>query len=362
MYAAPDDEAHHARLPLSSSLPEGESDKGSLRESHVNYVYRGRFAPSPTGPLHFGSLIAAVGSYLEAKYHHGTWLVRMEDLDAPRCTVEAADDILRTLEAFGLHWDEDVIYQSQRTAAYKEALRQLQTIGAVYPCACTRKEIADSALHGIDGQIYPGTCRNGIQAGREGRAWRVRTDFSSAVRPELVEGQEGFDRLSPNGTIEFEDSLQGFVTQHLEHDIGDFVVKRADGLFAYQLAVVVDDALQNITHVVRGADLLASTPRQICLQQLLGFATPAYMHLPIVVNERGEKLSKQTLAAPVGTRNPSAALWRALSFLRQEPPAELANGDLPALWQWALANWRAEHLAGVKTLVCLPSVMADEFT
>lgn len=303
-------------------------------------VYRGRFAPSPTGPLHLGSLVAAVGSYLEAKYHHGAWLVRMEDLDAPRCTVKAADDILRTLEAFGLHWDEDVIYQSRRTAAYEEALRQLQTIGAVYPCACTRKEIADSALHGIDGQIYPGTCRHGIPVGREGRAWRVCTD---------------------NQLVEFDDALQGHISQHLENEIGDFVVKRADGLFAYQLAVVVDDAFQNITHVVRGADLLASTPRQIYLQQLLEFATPAYMHLPIAVNERREKLSKQTLAAPVGTRNPSAALWRALSFLRQEPPAELANGDLPALWQWARANWRAENLAGVETSVCLPSVMADEF-
>lgn len=292
-------------------------------------TYRGRFAPSPTGPLHFGSLVAAVGSYLEAKYHHGTWLVRMEDLDAPRCTVESGDDILRTLEAFGLHWDEDVIYQSQRTAAYEEALQQLQSIAAVYLCACTRKEIADSALHGIDGQIYPGTCRNGIPAGRQGRAWRVRTG---------------------NQLVKFDDALQGKISQYLENEIGDFVVKRADGLFAYQLAVVVDDAYQGITHVVRGADLLTSTPRQIYLQRLLGLPTPHYMHLPIAVNSQGEKLSKQTLAAPVGTHNPSAALWGALTFLQQEPPAELANYDLPVLWHWALANWRAENLAGIKTL------------
>lgn len=292
-------------------------------------TYRGRFAPSPTGPLHFGSLVAAVGSYLEAKHHHGSWLVRMEDLDAPRCTAEAADGILRTLEAFGLHWDEHIIYQSQRTAAYEETLQRLQTIAAAYPCACTRKEIADSALHGIDGQIYPGTCRNGIPAGRQGRAWRIRTNSEP---------------------VEFTDALQGKISQRLENEIGDFVAKRADGLFAYQLAVVVDDAFQGITHVVRGADLLASTPRQIYLQRLLGLTTPHYMHLPIAVNGQGEKLSKQTLAAPVHSSNPATALWHALVFLRQEPPAELASCDLPALWQWALANWHTENLAGIRTL------------
>lgn len=290
--------------------------------------YRGRFAPSPTGPLHFGSLVAAVGSHLEAKVHHGAWLVRMEDLDTPRCVPGAADDILRTLEAFGLHWDESIIYQSQRTTAYEEALQRLKDSGAVYPCCCTRREIADSALHGIDGQIYPGTCRDGIPAGREGRAWRVRTD---------------------NIPVEFEDGLQARVSQRLEDEIGDFVVKRADGLFAYQLAVVVDDAYQNITHVVRGADLLTSTPRQIHLQRLLGLDTPAYMHLPIAVNARGEKLSKQTLAAPVDVHNPSLTLWYALSFLRQEPPAELSNNGLSELWLWAHSHWRAERMVGIKT-------------
>jgi glutamyl-Q tRNA(Asp) synthetase len=323
--------------------------------------YRGRFAPSPTGPLHFGSLVAAVGSYLDAKHHHGTWLVRMEDLDTARCVLGAAENILRTLDAFGLHSDEPIIYQSQRTQAYDEALNKLQSIGAVYPCCCTRKEIADSALHGIERMVYPGTCRTGIPAGREARAWRVRTDLLLSVRPELVEGHmsssTGFDKLSPNGgAIEFDDALQGPITQHLESEIGDFVVKRADGLLAYQLAVVVDDAEQNITHIVRGADLLASTARQIYLQHLLGIASPHYMHLPIAVNEAGEKLSKQTLAAPVDVSNPAITLLRVLEFLQQAPPADLARSDVKTIWEWAIKNWNATKLRRIQTLPA-PSII-----
>ncbi len=295
----------------------------------MNTEYRGRFAPSPTGPLHFGSLVAAVGSYLEAKKHHGTWLVRMEDLDTPRTVAGAASAILQTLEAYGLHWDGPVLYQSERTDAYEHALHALQRSGMAYPCACTRREIADSALHGIEGPIYPGTCRHGVPAGRPARAWRVRTDDTP---------------------IAFDDALQGRVTQCLEREIGDFVVRRADGLFAYQLAVVVDDAYQNISHVVRGADLLLSTPRQIWLQRLLNLPTPQYMHLPIAVNERGEKLSKQTLAAPVTGTNISATLWNVLAFLRQEPPEALRQEALPMIWKWAVANWHAEQLAGMQTL------------
>ena len=288
--------------------------------------YRGRFAPSPTGPLHFGSLVAAIGSYLEAKKHNGIWLVRMEDLDTPRCVPGTADDILHALEAFGLYWDETVLYQSQRTAAYADALHELQKSGMAYPCACSRKEIADSALHGIEGQIYPGTCRNGIAAGKHARAWRVSTDAKA---------------------IEFEDELQGLNTQHLESEIGDFVIKRADGLFAYQLAVVVDDAFQGITHIVRGADLLASTLRQIYLQRLLGLPTPRYMHLPIAVNAQGEKLSKQTLAPPVCTAKPAASLLRALIFLRQEPPVELTDYDLNSVLNWAITHWDTSKLNGI---------------
>lgn len=298
--------------------------------------YRGRFAPSPTGPLHFGSLVAAVGSYLDAKHRHGTWLVRMEDLDLPRCIPGAPDDILRTLEIFGLVSDEPVIYQSQRNAIYEAALQRLIEIGAVYPCSCTRKEIADSALQGSEGFVYPGTCRHGMTHTRTIPAWRVRTDDTP---------------------VTFEDGLQGSQSQHLESEIGDFVVKRADGLFAYQLAVVVDDAAQGITHVVRGADLLVSTPRQIHLQRLLGLPVPQYMHLPVALNTAGEKLSKQTLAAAVDTRHPAATLWHVLRFLRQQPPAALRNASLSDLWEWAHAHWRPEILAGLRALPAL----TDEF-
>ncbi len=269
----------------------------------------------------------------------------------------AAEDILRTLAAFGLHSDEAVLYQSTRTAAYGEALLRLKNGGAAYPCCCTRKEIADSAVHGIEGPVYPGTCRGGIPPGREARAWRVRTDIFPSARPEHAERRigfdplrTGFDRLSPNGQLEFDDELQGRITQHLESEIGDFVVKRADGLFAYQLAVVVDDAFQGITHIVRGADLLASTPRQLHLQRLLGLPTPHYMHLPVAVNEEGEKLSKQTLAAPVDASQPAATLFGILRFLRQQPPADLAGGSVRTMLEWAIRNWDATKLRGIHTL------------
>lgn len=310
--------------------------------------YRGRFAPSPTGPLHFGSLAAAVASYLDAKRHGGAWLVRMEDLDGPRCIPGAADDILRTLEIFGLHWDGEILFQSRRTAAYEAALQVLQSQGVAYPCACTRREIADSAVHGIDGLIYSGTCRNGVHAhsphaAEEGAArtfaWRVRTDHVPRVS---VDEREG--------VVAFGDALQGHIAQQLESEIGDFVVKRADGLFAYQLAVVVDDGFQGITHVVRGADLLASTPRQIYLQRLLGLPTPHYMHVPVAVNEAGEKLSKQTLAAPVDRSRPAHTLWRVLDFLRQYPPEGLCGEPVEAVLQWAAANWQPDELRGVRAL------------
>ncbi len=263
-------------------------------------MVKGRFAPSPTGPLHFGSLVAATGSYIDARLRGGEWLVRIEDLDPPREVPGAADRILFDLERFGFRWDGEVLYQSTRDAAYQAALQQLIDAGHAYPCACSRREIADSAINGIEGPIYPGTCRAGLPPGKEGRAWRVRT------------------------------------SGELERNIGDFVVKRADGFWAYQLAVVVDDAFQAITHVVRGRDLEESTPRQMHLQKLLGYPHPVYTHLPVVLDTDGRKLSKSTGAHPLGPGYEVAALWDALDFLGRNPPPELKTGTVAALWAWAL--------------------------
>lgn len=291
--------------------------------------YRGRFAPSPTGPLHFGSLIAAVGSYLEAQTHAGEWQVRMEDLDPPREIPGAASMILNTLEAYGFEWDGPVLCQSTRSEAYETALDTLNQNGLLYPCACTRKEIADSGLRGIEGPVYPGTCRSGLNS-RETRACRIRTTLDE---------------------ISFIDAIQGQQSQILERDIGDFVLKRADGFYAYQLAVVVDDAAQAITHVVRGADLLDSTPRQIYLQRLLNLSTPHYAHLPVAANSAGEKLSKQTKALPLDKAQAPSTLCQALNFLGQHPPTELAAADLDTLWQWARAHWKIGAVPRNKSIV-----------
>lgn len=286
-------------------------------------MYRGRFAPSPTGPLHFGSLVAAVASLLEARTHHGQWLLRMEDLDTARMMPGAADDIVRTLIAFGFEWDGSILYQSRRLAAYAAAFDQLRQSGMIYPCACSRREIADSAVHGIDGMIYPGTCRNGLAAGRPARAWRVRVDDRELV---------------------FHDTIQGTVRQMLSRDIGDFVLQRADGYYAYQLAAVVDDAEQGITHVVRGADLIDSTSRQIYLQQLLALPTPQYSHVPVAANLAQEKLSKQTLACALDRQQPARQLWLALDFLGQEPPVALQGASPALLWQWARTYWQSVRI------------------
>jgi glutamyl-Q tRNA(Asp) synthetase len=301
----------------------------------MNSPYRGRFAPSPTGPLHFGSLVAAVASYLEARHRDGEWLVRIEDLDPPRVVAGAANDILRTLEACGMHWDGTVIYQSARHDAYHAALHQLRERGVIYPCACTRREIADSALAGVEGPVYPGTCRNGVADGKVARALRIDTRGAS---------------------IAFDDTLQGEVRQNVETEIGDFVLYRADQVFAYQLAVVVDDAEEGITDVVRGADLLDSTPRQIYLQQLLNLPSLRYMHVAIAVNAAGEKLSKQTLAAAIGAQQPLPELIRALHFLGQDPPRDLAAASVRELWQWAIAKWRIERVPRVRQLPAMPAV------
>jgi len=290
-------------------------------------LYRGRFAPSPSGPLHFGSLVAAVASCLDARCCGGEWLVRIDDLDPPRVVAGAADDILRALKACGMQWDGTLAYQSKRNDAYHAALHRLRAPGLVYPCACSRREIADSAAGGIEGPVYPSTCRNGTAAGKIARAWRIDTR---------------------GATIAFDDAIQGHVRQDIETEIGDFVLYRADGVFAYHLAVAIDDAEQGVTDVVRGADLLGSTPRQIYLQRLLGLPTPHYCHVPVALDAAGEKLSKQTLAAPVDAARPLPALVAALRFLGQEPPAELARSDCAALWQWAIPHWRRDRIPRVR--------------
>lgn len=307
------------------------SEQGAVPSASTpSPFYKGRFAPSPTGPLHLGSLVAALGSFLDARAHAGQWLLRIEDLDPPREQPGAADTILRSLEAHGLHWAGAVLYQHDRLEAYESAAQKLQQAGWAYPCACSRREIADSGLRGLEGPVYPGTCRNRLPAGKAARALRLRV---------------------PDATVfEFEDALQGTLRQDLAREIGDFVIRRADGLFAYQLAAVVDDAFQGITHVVRGADLLLSTPRQIYLQRRLGLPTPFYMHLPVVVNAAGEKLSKQTGALPLDDTEPSANLFLALMFLRQSPPQELQHAPAAELLLWARSHWQPTALRGILTL------------
>lgn len=282
--------------------------------------YIGRFAPSPTGPLHAGSLVAAMASYLDAKVHRGRWLVRIEDIDEARTVPGAAESILQCLAHLGMQWDGEVVWQSKRFALYQSAFERLRDF--IYPCGCSRKEVADSRLGtSSDGAaIYPGTCRNGLQAGKAARAFRLRV-------PEPGQADE---------YITFEDRWVGSMAQHLASEVGDFVLKRADGFWAYQLAVVVDDAAQGITHVVRGADLLDSTARQIYLQRLLKLPTPQYLHVPVVTNTEGEKLSKQTGAQAIDPDRPKQALLEAANFLGL--PVGRTD-SISEFWNKATAAW-----------------------
>ncbi|MDB5797315.1 MAG: tRNA glutamyl-Q(34) synthetase GluQRS [Paucimonas sp.] len=286
--------------------------------------YVGRFAPSPTGSLHAGSLVAALASFLDARVHGGSWLVRIEDVDEARTVPGSADDILQTLRTLGMQWDGELIWQSRRSGLYQQACTQLGE--HVFGCACTRKEIEQaSGRLGSDGAaIYPGTCRNGLPAGRQARALRLK------VPPP-----------GPDSRISFHDQWFGDVSQDLATDVGDFVLRRADGYWAYQLAVVVDDALQGVTDIVRGADLLDSTPRQLYLQRLLGYPAPRYLHVPTVSNARGEKLSKQTGATALDVRNPLQPLKQAAGFLGLDVEDAVTTG---MFWQRALAAW--ERLLG----------------
>lgn len=281
--------------------------------------YVGRFAPSPTGPLHLGSLATAVASFVHARQARGEWLVRIEDIDPPREVRGAADDILRTLEAFELEWDRPVLYQSSRLAAYDEVTARLLADGRAFNCRCSRSEIR-AANEGVSGR-YPGTCRD-RQLPPGDAAVRVRVD---------------------SGRVAFDDGLQGAIETDLSATLGDYVVVRRDGLPAYHLAVVLDDAEQGVTTIVRGVDLLDSTAAHIHLQGVLGLATPQYFHLPVIVNERGQKLSKQTGAAPISATD-GATAFAVLQLLGLTVP-KLLVGERPAvLWQWAREHWRIEGL------------------
>jgi len=281
-----------------------------------NYI--GRFAPSPTGPVHLGTLIAAVGSYLQAKKNDGKWLIRMEDVDTTRTVRGSDSEIFHTLEAFGFEWNGEILYQSKQTEHYEYALEQLKSLSLVFPCSCSRKQLANS-----NSQIYPGTCR-------------------SRQLPET--GEHALRILAQDITIEFNDIVMGKQSQNMEQQCGDFVIKRRDGLFAYQLAVVVDDALQNITEIVRGSDLLDSTPRQIYLQQLLAYPTPDYCHLPLAVDSDGNKISKSEGATKVDIKNREKLMCDVLDFLGQAPPADLSASNINDIWSWAEEHWDVTHV------------------
>lgn len=297
-------------------------------ELTANNKVIGRFAPSPTGPLHLGSLVTAVGSYAMARRLGGSWLLRMDDLDTTREVPGVAEDIVRTLEKLGFRWDGDIVYQKRRTKAYQEAFDRLSQSGFVYPCGCTRAELVRiaSAPHGDEGLVYPGVCRNGLQPRKTARANRIRVD----------------DEI-----IEFNDGIMGHYAQTLSTSCGDFVVQRADGPFAYHLAVVVDDAASGVNQVVRGCDLLPSTPRQIYLQRLLELPTPSYFHLPLVTGPDGTKLSKRDNVVSLAfggelDKSGGFLLTAALRFLGQFPPQDIEHSRCEEVLDWAVSFFNPE--------------------
>ncbi|MGB5352524.1 MAG: tRNA glutamyl-Q(34) synthetase GluQRS [Woeseia sp.] len=297
-------------------------------------VYVGRFAPSPTGPLHFGSLLAAAASFLQARSNAGSWLLRIEDIDPPRAQAGATEAILQALEAYGLEWDGDVVYQSASRDRHLDAVDTLLARDLAYRCGCSRKDLADAAV-GPLGTIYPGTCRNGSTA--DEAAIRVLTD---------------------NSSVKFVDVLQGRQEQRLQAESGDFVILRRDGLIAYNLAVVVDDAEEGITEVVRGIDLLDSTPRHIYLQRLLDLPTPRYLHIPVAENEQGQKLSKLTGAAGLPLAEPRPLIIKALQALGQAASDDLAACSTAEIWRWAIANWNPRAIAGQRSLTYPDAALA----
>ena len=288
--------------------------------------YIGRFAPTPSGYLHFGSLVAALASWLDARSVGGQWLLRMEDLDPPREIPGAQDEILRSLKACGLEWDGTVVRQSERHQAYEAVVQRLLAQGLAYACICSRKQLEGH------GGIYPGTCRNAAHAS-DGAAIRIRV-------PELE--------------YHFIDRVQGPYRQHLGHEVGDFVIRRRDGLYAYQLAVVLDDAWQGVTDIVRGADLLDSTPRQLYLQELLGLPQPRYLHVPLIVQADGNKLGKSYRSPALPADQAAAQLCKALRALGQQPPTALAAAAPAEILAWASKHWQ---VARIPHKVSLPEVL-----
>lgn len=293
--------------------------------------YRGRFAPSPTGNPHIGTLVAAVASYLQARVKSGEWRVRIEDVDTSRRVAGADDIMLKTLDKFGFEWDGEVIWQSRRSALYQQALEQLDNDGLLFACTCSRKLLAQTDTE--KSGIYPGTCRSQSLPFAHAHAVRIRV---------------------PAITVAFEDTVCGEYRQSLQNECGDFVIRRRDGLFAYQLAVVVDDALQGITEIVRGADLLDSTPRQIYLQQCLGYPEPGYLHLPLMLDEHGRKLGKSEGAAALNPDRPAKSLYIALQHLGQQPPPALAHAAVADIWPWAMEHWNLDKIPTKPAVIKIP--------
>ncbi len=291
----------------------------------------GRFAPSPTGPLHLGSLYTALAGFLQARSQQGLWLLRIDDLDIPRNVKGSADSIQRTLEVFGLHWDGSIAYQSQHIEFYKYFINELQVRELIYPCTCSRKELINSARSEQHSDIYPGICRDGKIKPDSDYALRIKTDSRN---------------------IDFQDQMQGFFSYDLARQYGDFVVKRKDNIIAYQFAVVIDDHLQQVNQIVRGHDLLAETPKQIYLQQLLGLYTPAYIHVPVIVDRQGYKLSKQTQAVAVALTSPGQVVFELLGLLKQSPPVELKQAPITELLDWAIAHWKSALLKNIQVVSC----------
>ncbi len=291
-----------------------------LSEHSQRYI--GRFAPSPTGPLHLGSLYAALASYLHAKAQQGKWLLRIDDLDTFRNVPSAAPRIIEALQIYGLHWDDSIFYQSQHLASYHTVINQLLAQNLVYPCRCSRKSLANTP-------IYPGYCLHR----------QVETNTAHALRIKTT-----------NITLGFDDEIQGQLIQSIAEQYGDFIVKRKDNIIAYQLGVVIDDYRQNISHIVRGFDLLDSTPKQLFLQQLLGYPTPTYCHVPLIVDQQGNKLSKQAFAQAVSLKNPEKTLYLLLTLLKQNPPVILKSASVPTMIQWAIENWQSQPLKKIRAI------------